>query len=448
MLSNFCDWKMVNGEVINKVADFISRHELLAKDDLHLVALSGGADSVALLLVLQRLGYHVEAAHCNFRLRGDESDRDEAFVRQLCEERGVPLHLIHFDTKTYAELHQVSIEMAARELRYGYFEQLRQDIAATDVCVAHHRDDAVETLLMNLLRGTGIHGLTGIRPRNGHIVRPLLGVSRQEIVDYLDSIGQSFVTDSTNLVNDVLRNKLRLDVLPLMRTLNPRASENIYRTACRMAEAEKVYNAAMESAKTRVTIADGVLSIDALKQEASPEYVLFELLSPLGFSPDSIEQIAACLDAQTGRTFLSDTHELLFDRGQIVVQECLPLPPSLVIPEIGVYVYGERKIRVELLSDVTVSRDSAIATLDAALVRFPLTVRPVQEGDRFQPFGMDGSRLVSDYLTDRKQNLFDRRRQLVVTDASGAVVWLVGQRTDHRFRVTDATTAVLRLSFG
>lgn len=444
MLSNLL--LMVNGEVINKVAEFIARHELLTKNGLHLVALSGGADSVALLLVLQRLGYRVEAAHCNFRLRGDESDRDEAFVRQLCEERGVPLHLIHFDTKTYAALHQVSIEMAARELRYGYFEQLRQDIGATDVCVAHHRDDAVETLLMNLLRGTGIHGLTGIRPRNGHIVRPLLGVSRQEIVEHLDSIGQPYVTDSTNLVNDVLRNKLRLDVLPLLRTLNPRASENIYRTACRMAEAEKVYNAAMESAKKRVTTADCTLSINALKQEPSPEYVLFELLSPLGFSPDSIEQIAACLDAQTGRSFCSETHELLFDRGQIVVQERQSLPSSLVIPETGVYVYGERKVRVEQTSDITISRDPAVATLDAALVRFPLTVCPVREGDRFQPYGMQGSRLVSDFLTDRKQNLFDRRRQLVITDASGAILWLVGQRTDHRFRVTDATATVLRLS--
>lgn len=444
MLSNLL--LMVNGEVINKVAEFIARHELLTKNGLHLVALSGGADSVALLLVLQRLGYRVEAAHCNFRLRGDESDRDEAFVRQLCEERGVPLHLIHFDTKTYAALHQVSIEMAARELRYGYFEQLRQDIGATDVCVAHHRDDAVETLLMNLLRGTGIHGLTGIRPRNGHIVRPLLGVSRQEIVEHLDSIGQPYVTDSTNLVNDVLRNKLRLDVLPLLRTLNPRASENIYRTACRMAEAEKVYNAAMELAKKRVTTADCTLSINALKQEPSPEYVLFELLSPLGFSPDSIEQIAACLDAQTGRSFCSETHELLFDRGQIVVQERQSLPSSLVIPEAGVYVYGERKVRVEQTADITVSRAPAVATLDAALVRFPLTVRPVRECDRFQPFGMQGSRLVSDFLTDRKQNLFDRRRQLVITDASGAILWLVGQRTDHRFRVTDATATVLRLS--
>ena len=167
---------------LDRISDFIGKHQLLSRDGLHLVALSGGADSVALLRVLCHLGYRVEAAHCNFHLRGEESDRDEEFVKDLCQKLNIPLHLIHFETAEYASLHQVSIEMAARELRYGYFRQLRDDIGAETVCVAHHRDDAVETLLMNLLRGAGIHGLTGIRPRNGHIVRPLLGVSRQEIL--------------------------------------------------------------------------------------------------------------------------------------------------------------------------------------------------------------------------------------------------------------------------
>ena len=164
--------------MIQKVSEFIAKHQLLSHDDLHLVALSGGADSVALLLILQQLGYRIEAAHCNFRLRGEESDRDEEFVKSLCRKRNIQLHIIHFDTNEYAALHQVSIEMAARDLRYGYFRQLCQDIGATSVCVAHHRDDAVETSLMNLLRGSGIHGLTGIRPKNGHVVRPLLCVSR------------------------------------------------------------------------------------------------------------------------------------------------------------------------------------------------------------------------------------------------------------------------------
>ena len=218
--------------MLNKISAFIEQHQLLRHDDAkYIVALSGGADSVALLLVMHQLGYRVEAAHCNFRLRGQESDRDEQFVAELCNKKQTPLHIIHFDTVAYAKLHQVSIEMAARELRYRYFEQLRQDIGADDVCVAHHQDDAVETLLMNLLRGTGIHGLTGIRPRNGHIVRPMLCVTRAEIVGYLDSAHQPYVTDSTNLVPDVVRNKIRLNVIPQLLALNPSASQNIARTA-------------------------------------------------------------------------------------------------------------------------------------------------------------------------------------------------------------------------
>lgn len=440
--------------MIRRVEQFIIKHGLLTKDDLHLVAVSGGADSVALLLILQQLGYHVEAAHCNFQLRNEESLRDEEFVRQLCKDKGVPLHLIHFDTKTYAELHQVSIEMAARELRYRYFEQLRQDIGAKNVCVAHHRDDAVETFLMNLVRGTGIHGLTGIRPRNAHVVRPLLGVNRQEIENFLDSIGQPYVTDSTNLINDVVRNKIRLDVLPLLKTINPRVYENISRTAQRMAEAESVFNAAMESAKKRVcsqqmpdTDHDGTVDIALLKQEASPEYVLFELLMPLGFSPDSIEEITMNLDGQTGTEYLSKTHEAVIDRERLLIQKRQPSPLPLRIPEPGIYQYGERKLHVELTDHIEVSRDSSIATLDAGCVRFPLIVRPVTNGDRFVPFGMSGSRLVSDFLTDSKVNLFDKRRQLVVTDADNTIIWLVGRRTDNRFRVTDSTSAILRLSF-
>ena len=227
--------------MLNKVRDFIDREGLLTPEGLYIVALSGGADSVALLRILHHLGYRIEAAHCNFHLRGAESDRDETFVKSLCSSLNIPIHLIHFDTAEYASLHQVSIEMAARELRYGYFDQLCKDIGASAVCVAHHRDDAVETFLMNLLRGSGIHGLTGIRPRNGNVIRPLLCLSRDEIEQYLHSIGQDYVTDSTNLVDDVVRNKVRLNVLPLLKDINLRAAENIGKFTCQCISLSRVY---------------------------------------------------------------------------------------------------------------------------------------------------------------------------------------------------------------
>lgn len=236
---------------------FASVHELFVYGGKYIVALSGGADSVSLLFVLKHLehelGIDVEAAHCNFHLRGAESVRDEEFCKQLCGRLDVPLHLIHFDTQAYADLHRVSIEMAARDLRYGYFENLRRDIEAQDICVAHHRDDSVETVLLNLVRGTGLRGLRGIQPRNGNIIRPLLSLSREDIVQYLDALGESYVTDSTNLHNDVKRNKIRLDVMPLLRELNPSVSQSIFESSLRVGEALKVFDEAMKRSIADVT---------------------------------------------------------------------------------------------------------------------------------------------------------------------------------------------------
>ena len=423
-----------------KISDFISKHSLLSHDGLHLVALSGGADSVALLRILRDLDYKIEAAHCNFHLRGAESDRDEAFVRQLCDSLGIKLHLIHFDTETYASVHQVSIEMAARELRYGYFRSLCKDIGAETVCVAHHRDDAVETFLMNLLRGSGIHGLTGIRPKNGPIVRPLLCVGRQDILDYLHSIGQDYVTDSTNLESIVLRNKLRLQVLPLLKQLNPKAVENIDKTANYLREAEKVYNAYFAGNPDRIPL-------DEILKQPSAECFLHEWLSPYGFNASQIAQILDDLTGESGREFLSATHTLLIDRSQLVLEPKQAEIKPLRIPEAGNYRFSpEILFSVKLTDDISISKSEECATLDAANIQFPLTVRQVASGDAFCPFGMEGRKLVSDFLTDRKISLLEKRRQLVITAANGDIIWLVGQRTDHRYRITASTRQVLSIT--
>ena len=429
----------------NKVAGFIAKHQLLSHDGLHVVALSGGADSVALLRILCDLGYRVEAAHCNFRLRGEESDRDEQFVKNLCKNLGVSLHLIHFETVEYATLHQVSIEMAARELRYRYFGQLLQDVGAETVCVAHHRDDAVETFLMNLLRGAGIHGLTGIRPHNEHIVRPLLCVSRHDILQYLDSIGQDYVTDSTNLQPDVLRNKIRLQLIPLLEQLSPGASDNIARSATYLSEAEKLYNASVKTHNGDCPFCE--MSISSLRDFPSPLCLLHEWLSPLGFNRSQIDQLLDSLDGGSGREFISPSHTLIIDRDRIVVEPIsAPMRPVL-IPEPGNYrVDGQHLLKVESSSDIIVSKTNDCATLDAENIQFPLTLRPVREGDAFCPFGMSGHRLVSDFLTDLKCSVHEKRRQLVVTDATGTILWLVGLRTDNRFRVSDCTTSILSLT--
>ena len=442
----------------SEVADFIAKHQLLSRDGLHIVALSGGADSVALLLVLKRLGYRIEAAHCNFRLRGEESDGDEAFVCQLCEAQNIPIHRVHFDTKEYAVLHKVSIEMAARELRYRYFEQLRQDLGADTICVAHHRDDAVETLLMNLMNGTGIHGLTGIRPKNGAVVRPLLCVSRSEIEEYLHSIGQNYVVDSTNAVDDVLRNKIRLHLIPLMQQILPKSSENIAKTADYIKEVEGVYDDAIRSGLSRIvkTLKPAIgtadqsgavaVTMDDLQALPSSECFLFEWLRPYGFTSAQVLQIAESLKAPSGKTFSSATHVLYIDRGALIVAPVYQLPSPLVIPEEGVYTYQDNlKFRITFSNDLSISKSDNCITVDKAAVEFPLTIRVVQSGDHFHPFGMKGSKLVSDYLTDKKVSLWAKRSQMVITDSKGEIIWLVGHRIAHRFRITPSTKSALRI---
>ena len=424
--------------MLSKVKDYIKKHNLLNSNDLYLVALSGGADSVALLLLLDEMGCQLHAVHCNFRLRGEESDRDERFCEQLCQQKNIPFHRIHFDTMTYAETHQVSVEMAARELRYRYFEQLRKDIGAAGVCVAHHRDDTVETVILNLVRGTGLRGLTGIQPKNGNILRPLLGVSRAEIEEYLREKGQEYVTDHTNLETDVLRNKVRLQVIPLLRQLNPAVSENIQRTAENLSDAQAVLDAVMfpyQHVKE--------LDLNQLTDTASREYITFEWLKNYGFNGAQVRQV---LTAETGRMFSSPQgYDVLVDRGHLLVEPSLKPMKNLRIPEEGTYVLDDQTRISVKREPVWISRDAAVATVDASRVRFPLTVRRVEEGDWMIPFGMEGRKLLSDLMTDRKMTVFEKRRQLVVVDGEGSMVWLVGIRTDNRCRVSSDTTEVLRL---
>ena len=423
----------------SRVSDYIKKHKLLDINELYLVALSGGADSVALLLLLHEAGYRVHAAHCNFRLRGAESDRDEAFCVSLCEKLGIELHRVHFDTLTYSELHKVSIEMAARELRYKWFEQLRVDMGAAGICVAHHRDDSVETVLMNLVRGTGLRGLCGIQPRNGFILRPLLDVSRADIEAYLSAKGQEYVTDSTNLEDDVTRNKIRLNILPLLREINPAVSENIQRTAENLTEAQKTLDGIASSFRECKK-----LDIRELDKFGSSEYIIFEWLKNYGFNGSQTGQI---MHAETGSIFTSSTgYDLLVDRQCLIVEPSLKPLKTMQIPEEGKYIIGNNAFRVRKCAPY-ISKKSDLATLDASKTTFPLTIRRVEEGDRMVPFGMKGSKLLSDMMTDRKMTLFEKRRQLVVVDARGIIVWAVGLRTDQRVAVTEDTTEVLEIAF-
>lgn len=436
----------------HRVAEYIRQHDLLDKSQRYIVALSGGADSVSLLLTLCHLGYSIEACHCNFHLRGEESDRDEHFCIDLCQHQQVPLHRIHFDTRSYADLHGVSIEMAARELRYRYFEQLMADLGAQGIAVAHHKDDSVETVLINLVRGTGIDGLTGISPRNGHILRPLLGVGRQDILSYLGQLGQDYVTDSTNLIPDVVRNKIRLTILPLLRDINPAVDDNIARTASHLEEASHMLQTSIAEAQLLSSQANGIDEIDKEKLLAlgSPQYALHTLLAPYHFASAITNEMLASINT-IGKSWYSSTHQAVIDRQKILIRERKEddKPNSLKIPETGCYRWNENTLtRVTTYQrgeDFTPSREPLRATLDADKISFPLCLRTPSEGDRFVPFGMKGSKLISDYLTDCKCNVFEKESQLLIEDAQHRIVWVVGRRTSEVARIDDSTSQILEI---
>ena len=396
----------------SKVSAYINKHKLLNANDLYIVALSGGADSVALLLLLKEGGFNVHAAHCNFLLRGSESDRDEAFCVDLCRQLGVELHRAHFATREY--------------------------IGAVGICVAHHRDDSVETVLLNMIRGTGLRGLTGIQPRNGYVLRPLLCVSRDEIEHFLAKRGQKYVIDSTNLETDVKRNKVRLQVLPLLRTLNPAVSDNIQRMVENVAEAQIVLDSLLDNFKKHNT-----LELSELEKYGSSEYVIYEWLKNYGFNGTQARQV---LEAETGKIMSSSQgYDVLKDRERLIIERTLKPFNPMRIPEEGMYVLDE-KMRLSLRKCAAyVSKKPFVATFDAQKVVFPLTVRRVEEGDWMIPFGMRGRKLLSDLMTDRKMTVFEKRRQLVVVDAQDVIVWAVGLRIADSVAVAETTQSVLEL---
>ncbi len=412
---------------------------------MSIVALSGGADSVALLLGLLHLGHPLVAAHCNFHLRGKESDADEAFVRQVCEARGVTLFVEHFDTATYAKQQRISIEMAARELRYDYFEKLRTEIGASDIVVAHHQDDNVETLLLNLVRGSGLKGLCGMQSRNGFVVRPLLDVTRKEIEDFLKSESCDFRVDSTNDDTAFKRNKIRHELLPLLRELNPSVDRTLASTIQRLKEAQ------CQIESQRVQTSSDSLSLSELKSSSIPQTLVFEFLAPYGFSSAQCRQIALACSDRVGAVYESAEYLCVRDRSELVVGRKPYVIDSFEIPiaegELELLNRGTlslKRCKREELQEIP--QASNVACLDLHRIKYPLFVRTPREGDRFTPFGMKGTQLISDYLTNRKRNRLEKLSALLLCDAQGPL-WLMNERPDQRAVITELTQDVLVLEW-
>lgn len=418
-----------------KVMHFIRQHSLLTAGARVVAGLSGGPDSVCLARMLDALGYEVVAAHCNFHLRGEESMRDEQFVVSLCQQQGWKLYRADFDTEASARQQGISIEMAAREYRYDWFRKLRQETQSEAIAVGHHQNDNVETLLLNAVRGTGIRGLCGMQPKNGEVVRPLLCLTRQEILAYMDAIGQDYVTDHTNLEDDFARNKVRLDVLPVLETINQGAMKNLTSTQENLTEVMKVYQQAMRDAIAECVEqkenGETYIHIRKLTHLPSPISMLHEVLSPLGYNKAQLQEILNALD-KPGKLFVAQGHRLLIDREHLIVEaDHYPMPDihQEIVP----------------IEDLHIEKDPRFAYLDADKLHGALTLRTTKEGDTFAPFGMSGKRkLLSDYLTDLKLNLFEKERQPLLMDGE-EIAWVVGRRSSELYRVDNNTKKIVFL---
>ncbi|MFY9596905.1 MAG: tRNA lysidine(34) synthetase TilS [Dysgonamonadaceae bacterium] len=435
--------------MIEKVRSYIKENRLLKPDDRVIVGLSGGMDSMTLIDVLLSLGYNCMAVHCNFHLRGEESERDAAFVEQWCESAKVGLVSVDFDTYRYAAEHKISIEMAARELRYKWFEDIRKEHHADAIAVAHHRDDLAETVLLNLIRGTGIRGLSGISPKNNSIVRPLLGISRDEIEAYVDERKLPFIFDSSNSDDAFVRNFLRLNVIPLLEKINPSVKNSIYRTAQHVGEARKIYDFYVENQKKAI-FTDNRIDIDKLKTTLSPATMLFEILSPFGFNASVIEDICQCLDSIPGKVFYSNDYRLIKDRKDLILDKISDENLSqreYAIDKVSQEITDPIRLKISFLSgNITINKDARFLYADADKLSFPLTLRKWQPGDWFIPFGMKGRKKLSDFFTDRKFSLPDKENAWVLTSDED-IVWVVGERSDERFKITESTENVLVMEF-
>ncbi|MDR1666508.1 MAG: tRNA lysidine(34) synthetase TilS [Bacteroidales bacterium] len=433
---------------------FIGFHRLFVPDSTALAAVSGGVDSMVMLHLLHEAGIAVAVAHCNFSLREGESDGDEAFVKQQAAAWGMSFHRIRFNTRKHAAQKGISIEMAARELRYRWFDKLAAQHGYSRIAVAHHRDDNIETLFIRLGRGTGIKGLAGIKPLNGNIVRPLLFASRDEIIAYAKEKKIVFREDSSNTSDDYVRNQLRHHLLPALEKCFPGLRDVLTRDIAHFDEAEAFYRESVERFSRQICRISGdtlYINLKGLLQSPVPHALLYEILQPYGF-PVEVSVRALHPPFRSGRLFYSASYRLLCDRKYFLLQPKQPddddkqaYPVDLKDPLWHLPHFDLSVNRIERAPDSVPDKSPTTACLDGDLLLPPLLIRKWQPGDRFQPFGMKGTKKLSDFFTDLKLSLAEKEKVQVLTSA-GQIVWVIGYRIDGRYGITAATRQTVHIS--
>ncbi|GAB4162183.1 MAG: tRNA lysidine(34) synthetase TilS [Winogradskyella sp.] len=419
------------------------------KNSRLVIAISGGIDSVVLAHLCHKLNFNFALAHCNFNLRGTESDADEDFVLDLGEQMDVKVFVQNFDTEAYAEENKCSIQMAARELRYDWFSELAQQLNFDYILTAHHADDNLETFLINFTRGTGLNGLTGIPALNDNIARPLLPFSREMIEDYAKSEKIKWREDGSNSSRKYLRNKLRHEVVPILKEINPQLLGSFQNTLQHLNDTadivEESLNAVAKRAITHMDENHITFKISEFKKVNNPKAYLFEMFKDYGFS--EWNDVVNLLDAETGKYVASNTHKLTKHREFLILTELCHSEQS----EESLFVAKDNPsvktpIGILCFDDQDTLEDNSKTTIfvDKEKLKYPLELRPWQTGDVFHPIGMKGKKKVSKYLKDEKLTPIEKENTWVLTSGN-TIVWVVGRRADERFKVTDQTNQTLKI---
>lgn len=433
---------------------YIAKERLFSPGERLLLAVSGGIDSVVLCELLRQAGLDFQIAHCNFQLRGVESDRDEQFVRDLASRYGLGLHVKHFETAAIAQSRKVSVQVAARDLRYDWFQRI---IAEEDrpalIVTAHHLDDNIETLLMNFFKGTGIAGLRGMLPRKGKIVRPLLFADRDAIRRFAGDMGLRWVEDSSNQTDHYTRNFFRHRILPLLEEVYPAALQNLGANLERFRGIETVYRQGIEQHKKKLLEHRGGwihIPVEKLKRANPLPTLIFEIFSAYGFTPQQTSSIETLLHSATGKYVCSPTHRLLRNRNWLILSPLGDPDPTVILIEAGESLVGFSQgfLRIEKTGSPgnPPPPDASVAWLDAKKIEYPLILRPWRPGDYFYPLGMRKKKKLARFFIDQKLSLPEKEKVWVL-ETNRKILWVIGRRIDDRFRIEASTGECLRVGY-
>lgn len=437
---------------LSKFLSFIELNKLFGPADKVLLAVSGGKDSVLMAHLFNEARFTFGIAHCNFKLRAKDSDEDENFTQKLAEQFGVPFFTTSFDTDAYARQHKISVQMAARELRYNWFEAIRKDNNYQYIAVAHHQNDTVETVLLNLVRGTGIAGLHGIAAKRDKLIRPLIFLNREEIDEIITSNQLAYREDLSNSSTKYARNKIRLEVIPKLKELNPFLENTFEENSRRFKELEDFLNLQTEQLRNRIfqytSTGDIKINLVSLKELQPRKLLLYELFRPFNFSEFVLDDLANAWDGQPGKRFESSTHILLLDRNSLILSAIKETKNTAsLIPKGNHTVKWEAFIfeTRELNAEIKLEFSTDAAFFDEALLQFPLKLRHWNKGDYFYPFGMRGKKKISDFFTSLKLPLTEKERIPILENGNGDILWVVGYRSDERYKITSHTKKVFIL---